>query len=266
MADLEVLVATMNQTDLSKYNEMNIQTNAVFANQNEEFSYQERVIDKHKVRMLTTGERGVGINRNKALLLAQGEILLLADDDIVYANGYEGEILNAFEELKRADVIIFSIRYTKNGKLIEEIRNPVKRRRLFNVLRFGACAVAVRRESLIKANIWFSQLFGGGCLYGSGEDSLFLRDCIGKGLKIYSHSFVLGDCSKNASSWFEGYNEKFFYDKGAWLACAFPTAKWLMAVYMAVHLGRYSEMSDGAAFKLILQGIKGYKSLKGYSS
>jgi hypothetical protein len=46
MASIEVLVATMSQKDLSKYNEMNIQTDAVFANQDDRYDYLEEVIVK----------------------------------------------------------------------------------------------------------------------------------------------------------------------------------------------------------------------------
>ncbi len=42
---IEVLATTMHQTDLSKYKEMNLQTDAVLANQTDCFGYQEEIID-----------------------------------------------------------------------------------------------------------------------------------------------------------------------------------------------------------------------------
>lgn len=59
MSKLELLIATMNQQDLKKYNEMNIKTDAIFANQADKYDYIEECIDNNKVKMITTKERGV---------------------------------------------------------------------------------------------------------------------------------------------------------------------------------------------------------------
>ena len=79
---VEVLVATMHQTDFSLIDKMNIQSDAVFANQAQSCGYEEREINGNKVRMVTTNHRGVGRNRNLATLYAQGDILLFSDDDV----------------------------------------------------------------------------------------------------------------------------------------------------------------------------------------
>jgi hypothetical protein len=52
-------------------------------------------------------------------------------------------------------------------------------------------------------------------------------------LHIYAYDYVLGKCAKDSSSWFSGYNEKYFYDRGALVACAFPKTKHLMKWYFA---------------------------------
>ena len=78
--DIEVLVATMGQTDCSLAEKMNIKTSAVIANQSQRWDYEEA--DRGRVRMLSTDTKGVGINRNFALELSKGDILLLADDDM----------------------------------------------------------------------------------------------------------------------------------------------------------------------------------------
>ena len=48
--------------------------------------------------MITTTTHGVGINRNLALFYATGDILLLADDDMVYADGYPEMVRKAFAD------------------------------------------------------------------------------------------------------------------------------------------------------------------------
>ena len=127
-------------------------------------------------------------------------------------------------------------------------------------MRFGTCRMAVRREAILKKNIHFSSLFGGGCLYGSGEDSLFLVQCFKSGLKVCSHEYVLGVCSKDESTWFDGYNEKYFFDKGALLACAFPATKHLIKWYFIFKYHRKTKMPLRV---ILLQVNKGIASFEG---
>ena len=78
--------------------------------------------------------------------------------------------------------------------------------------------MCIRTESIRKANVWFSLLFGGDARYSNGEDSLFIHDCLKKGLKIYGVPVTIGHEMRrqegDESTWFKGFTEKFFYDRG----------------------------------------------------
>lgn len=219
---LEVLVATMHQTDFSKIEEMNLRSNVVFANQADRQDYQETEFGGHLARMVTTDQRGVGRNRNLALLYARAEFLLFADDDMFYYDDYAEQVIRAFKELPEADVIVFARDFSKNGEIFDRSRHGKGPLPQWKSWRYGTCALAARRESLLRGNVWFSLLFGGGCPYSSGEDSLFINDCYKSGLKVYTHPYVLCCCKKDGSTWFEGYTEKYFIDKGCWLSQAMP--------------------------------------------
>ncbi|MGV1039051.1 glycosyltransferase family A protein [Clostridium perfringens] len=106
---VEVLCTTMYQSGLDKYKEMNINTDVIFANQYNNYKYIENYINGNRVRMITTPYRGVGKNRNTALLYSNADILLFSDDDMVYFDNYKDNIIKAFEELPDADIIIFNI-------------------------------------------------------------------------------------------------------------------------------------------------------------
>lgn len=259
MGGLEVLVATMNQKDLRKIQEMNIQSDVFFANQAAEYAYQEKEFGKgYKARMLTTPERGVGKNRNKALLYAEGEILLFSDDDMKYYDGYAEKVISAYKELPEADVIIFSFHLTKKGKVCQTIQNKTKRLSLFRSMRYGTCVLSIKKESWLKANIYFSSLFGGGAPYSAGEDSLFIRECFKKKLRIYSHEYILGESSQDSSTWFEGYTKKFFYDKGMLYAALFPKVPRLMCIQFIVrhHEMVGKEMIFSEAIKYMFEGVQ----------
>lgn len=258
---LEVLVATMGQTDLSLRSKMNIGCDTVIANQCGKWSFDEETDGAYRVRMISSDTRGVGVNRNLALTLSCADIVLFADDDVTYYDSDLHGVLDAFRELPDADVIVFGLDMTRGGEVFDRRRCPVKRLHLYNALKYGAARMAVRRSALVKHNLTFSTLFGGGCIYGSGEDSLFLRNCFEAGLRVYSHSYVLGTCAKDSSSWFSGFNEKYMFDKGAWIAAAFPTAKHIIKWYFIAHFGKKSDLPTKTLIKNVNDGIRAYSSL-----
>ena len=264
MTKLQVLVAAMHQTDFSLVEKMNLQCDAIIANQTNNDSYDVMEYPFGRVQMISTCTRGVGINRNIALAAAQAEYVLFADDDVTYTGGMPQTVIAEFNAYPDADILIFGIDYTKNGTVIERRRPGVKRRHLWNSLRFGAAVTAVKLSALRRCGVEFSTIFGGGCIYGSGEDTLFIKDCIFSGLKVYSTNAVLGTCSKDTSSWFTGCNEKYFYDKGALMAYLFPHCRYIAALYFAVRVKKQTDITCLKRIKLMFEGVCGGKKLEPY--
>lgn len=253
---IEVLCATMHQTGLEKYEEMNLQTDVVFANQAESHDYTEKLIDGNSVKMITTPYRGVGNNRNIAILHLSGDILMFADDDMVYADGYPEKVKRAFEENPEVDMMMFEC--NSNSELGMPTIDKFRRVRLWNFLRYGTVNFAIRKESLLKYNLSFSQLFGGGSRYIAGEDSLFLRDALRKGLKVYSYPLVIAKLEEHQSTWFRGYDERYFFDNGAWLQAAFPILKHLLVWYCAVKFSKRGSLRRIESVKIQYAGINSY--------
>lgn len=263
MKTLEVLCVTMHQNGFSKIKEMNISSNIVFANQTDCTDYKEIKYDGiHTAKMISTATRGVGRNRNVALLYATADILLFADDDVTYFEGYERMVLDMYEKYPKADLIIFSLDITKNGETIRKISNKNKKLHFYEALKYGTCVCSVKRESLQKANLWFSALFGGGTDFGHGEDTLFIMDAFSKSLNVYTSSNCLGTCSKDSSTCFSGYDEKYFFDQGVFYACAFRCWAFLMSFQFCVRkYKRYKEnLSFSKAFKNMRKGMAHFRN------
>lgn len=260
MSALQVLVAAMHQQDLSLARTMNIPCGAIIANQAD----RNEVVDDGTIRMITTDTRGVGLNRNIALLAATADIVLFADEDVTFYDGMADGVLQAFRNQPEADVLIFGLDITRNGEVTEKRRVQNKRMRVWNAMRFGTCRMAVRRSALLRENILFNQNFGGGCPFSSGEDSLFLKACFDKGLKVYGSDYVLGACAKDSSTWFQGYNEKYFYDKGVLMRYLFPRIPRLMALYFAIRFKRETQLSAHKRVKLMLRGVREGKRMLPY--
>ncbi|MBE6959779.1 MAG: glycosyltransferase family 2 protein [Ruminococcaceae bacterium] len=264
MSKLQVLLATRNQQDFSIAEQMNISCDAIIANQAEQDCFAQLQSSAGEWKMITTSTRGVGLNRNIALLAATGEFVLFADDDVVYNDGMPEAVIAAFRENPKADVIIFGMDIVKNGEVTERRHLQSKRLRVTNAMRFGTYTIAARRQALLQHNITFHQMFGGGCPFGSGEDSLFLKACFDHKLQVYSHTYVLGTCRKDTSTWFTGYHEKYFYDKGVLLRHLFPKAHYLAAPYFAFRFKRKTQIPAMQRLKLMLAGIRGGKKMLPY--
>ena len=85
---LQLLVAAMNKNALELAEEMQIGSDAIIISQGEAYSYEETEYKGNKLRYFSMAERGVGLSRNTALLRADADIILFADEDIVYREGY----------------------------------------------------------------------------------------------------------------------------------------------------------------------------------
>lgn len=209
---VEVLVSVMNQNMTELVRRMKLDSDAVIINQCDHDGYETMDFRGHRIRFCSFNERGIGKSRNAAIERADGDICLFSDEDIVYEENYAKVIEEEFARNPKADMILFNIE-------VEESRRTYfiterKRVRWYNCGRYGAVSFALRRDRLMKSGVKFSLLFGGGARFSNGEDSLFLKEFMDRGYRVYTAPVTIGRESAGESSWFKGYNDKFFYDRG----------------------------------------------------
>lgn len=253
---LQVLVAAVNKQVNTLADTMNLETEAFIINQCDHFDYQEYLHKGRLIRCFSMAERGVGLNRNTALMRADKELCLFSDEDIAFYPGYEEMVCKAFENNPDADIITFNFKVDPRRATYYNQKN--KRIRWYNYGRYPTFAVAARTESLHRANVSFSLLFGGGAKYSNGEDSLFLHDCLKKGLHLYADTSEIGQEIYRESTWFKGYNEKFFTDRGVLYHYLYGRmAKPFSLRFIYAHREEMlKEMSMKKAYKWMKQGIK----------
>lgn len=260
---IEVLVATMFQKDFSKYNEMNIQTDALFVNQDDRYAYQEGIINGKKMRMFTTPERGLSRSRNTALLRASGDICLLSDDDVRYDDDYASIVCEAFGRIPIADIIVFNTTIINSSQpIVRKSFDKIKKAPKYRS--YGSVRIAFKLSSIRKNNIWFNVNFGAGSVFSAGEDSLFLRDAKRLGLKIFEYPANIASVDYSTSTWFNGYNEKYFYDKGAFLAASYKYEKHFFKYYFLLRMAKHSKLSKRDIVGLMNDGITGYDNFLPY--
>ena len=256
MLTLEVLCATMHRIDFSLIKEMNIKSDVVFANQCDRTAYEEVKFDGHTAKMISTETRGVGKNRNLALIYASADVCLFADDDVVYNDDYEKTVCHFYEEHPDADVVVFNFLVSRNGSKPDNIVNKTKKLK-FKKFSYGTYAVSVRRSSIDWHNIKFHHQFGGGTLYSCGEDTCFLNDCFKKKLTVYVCAETIGVVDHKESTWFNGYTEKYFVDKGIMFYTLVKQFAVPAAFYHCFkHREEYSNFGWKKGVGFMIQGIK----------
>lgn len=247
---VQVLVAAMFQKDHSLLQKMNIQSDVIVGNQCDYNSVEHFNYQNYKATYLNFNERGVGLNRNNALMRATGDICLFADDDMVYLDDYSLLIEKAFMDNPKADVIVFNLLEKKSSR--KQILKKVKIGRL-NYLRYGTARIAIRLKSIKANGIYFNECFGGGTEHSHGEDNLFLTECLNKGLKIIGLPICIAKLEdERESTWNSGYGKKYLIDQG--ILYKTISKKWwrLLCLQDALRRKKIYGMSAFKAYKIMV--------------
>lgn len=260
--NLQVLISTMHQENFDLLKKMNVSSDAIVINQCDKNDFNEFEFNKRVVKWYSFNERGVGLSRNSALMRSTADIILFADDDIIYDDNYEEKILNEFKNNPHADMIIFNLE-SQNEERPEFINTKKHFLSWYNCLKYGAAKIAVKREALLKSNICFSLLFGGGAKYSFGEDSLFITNCLQNKMKILASDVTIGKVLQEESTWFTGYNEKFYHDRGCLFKAMYKSeikAKLIITLFELKNIRRKSDFSFLEILKMEFQGIRDFKN------
>ena len=253
---VQLLVSCVNADIPELIKKMKIQSPAVIVNQCDRDGEEHLTTPAGEIHVLYRKERGVGASRNLALERSCRDICIFSDEDIVYEAGYAARIEEEFAAHPEADGLLFQVEVDPSRKTYQnDSFGPVNR---FNCGRYPAYSMAFRTEKLHAAGAHFSLLFGGGAPYSNGEDSLFIRDCIRAGLKLYKTPVCIGEEIPRPSTWFTGYHEKFFFDRGVLYHFLYGRAAHLWGfrfVFCKRHL-MCREIPWGKALRLLYKGIR----------
>lgn len=125
-----------------------------------------------------------GLSKNRNNLIngdLKSEIGLIADDDLEYLDGFEKDIVKEYENNPEADVICFRIK----ERPYSFKKNPYVHNR-FSILKVSSVTITFKNKSILDNNILFNESFGLGSENISGEENIFLKDCLSYGLKVIS--------------------------------------------------------------------------------
>lgn len=241
---------------------MHLESDAVVVNQCDAEGKLSLNINGNVIRQINITGRGVGANRNTCIENApECDVLLFTDEDIIYDEGYLKKIEDEYNAHPEADALLFNIRVCEARRTYWN--DCFKRIRFYNYGRYPAYSISIRRDALMKSGVKFPTEFGGGAKYANGEDSIFLHELLKSGVKIFATTECLGDETERESTWFNGYNERFFIGRGALYVKLYGAfAKFRALVFLFRHKYMYKELGFGKSYGLMKQGMREIRSMQ----
>lgn len=218
---LEILMSCMHQNDDILVRKSKITGDVVVINQCDREAGAEYPTPHGLARIYSTTQRGLTKSRNMAIGKSAADICLLCDDDEVFEEDYEQKILGAYEKLPQADVVIF-----KMVNRAPSFEDKVMRLRFPRTMKVSSWQISFRRQRLLDAGVKFDELLGAGTGNGAEEELKFLTDCEKAGLVIYYVPEAIASVAQEESTWFGGFTEQFFENRGA-------TTRYILGVPLA---------------------------------
>lgn len=263
--DLEILISTKDRTNLdflllmfpfTSFSNFNIliinqSKNCVLASKYE------------TVRVINSTEVGLSKSRNVATNNATKNICLIADDDVVYFENFDKEIINAFNSLHNPAIVTFNHQRIGLDKPKNQSRIGYKHT-IKSILEVCSIEIAFQNFEILKNKIYFDEYFGLGAYFEIAEENLFLRKALKQKVDAYYNPAVIVAHPLLSSGNLEG-NDKitfaraaFFY-KNKGIYGYFELFKYL---FFLLRKGNINKSEFIAKYKVGLSGIKKYKELE----
>lgn len=214
-----------------------------------------KIDKKNKITMYSYDEKGLSRSRNRLLEHMTGDIEIITDDDITFVKDYEKIVKKAYNDNPDADIITFNI---KIGDRIIGSEKSFKYNKI-TILKVNSCQMTFKTKSIKDANIYFNENFGIGAKYISGEENIFLSDCLKNNLIIKHIPIIICEHPDEATSG-EKWSKEEIITKGA-LSKKLYKCDLLYRLYMVItkyHLYK-SEFSMKEFIKLYKKGRQEYK-------
>lgn len=195
----------------------------------------QRMVARGDVRVLDTATRGLSRSRNLGLAHAEGDLVVLADDDVHYAEGAFEAVRTLFAAEPDLDVATLQA-HAPGGAPLKRYPARAKRHDRLSILSVSSIEIVARRASLARARIAFDERFGLGSEFPASEEVVFLADCLDAGLLVgyRPRALAVHPAQSTGSRWSDPavvaskgpLFQRVYGWKGYPLFLAFALAKW----------------------------------------
>jgi glycosyltransferase involved in cell wall biosynthesis len=262
--DVEILLSTMNRDSLdflvpmfqfAHFSDFNI----LIINQ----TTQDKQLTSPypTVRVINMFDKGLSKSRNLAIANAQGKIALIADDDLVFLEGFDQKIVKGFNHFPDAAAIKF-ITITFDGKPCRKYPQvPVEKLTDLQRLNSTSWEIALNIEKVRRSGKQFHLLFGLGSVFPLGEEPIFLNELYHAGWQVshYPETIVSHPVENNSGNISLSENYRI---RGAYISEIF---KWKFALWLGIQLAynlKSGKVKPWQSFACIRDAFRGKRQLK----
>jgi len=201
--------------------------NAIIINQGEPYL---KELKEYPIEIINSNTIGLSKSRNIALTKMNQIYSLLTDDDVIFVKDYSTIIEDSFHKNPDVDIITFKIK-NENGNDFRKYRKKSFIYNRFSILKVSSIEFAIKTETIKKKRIFYNENFGLGAKYVSGEENLFLQNCLKKGLKAVYLPITIAEHSSFHSGSVLAIND--LISKGALFVNLFPFS-WIFVNFIFV--------------------------------
>jgi glycosyltransferase involved in cell wall biosynthesis len=146
--------------------------------------------NRDDVKYYTFDQKGLSASRNFGIRLCNSEYVHFMDDDVEINID---NILSLINFMKNENIDVGTGMYKfNNGSFPTKYKSKPFFHNLLTLGKVSSIEISVRLNSLIENDISFDENFGLGTNYPSGEEYIFLSNCLRSGLMIKFYPILIG--------------------------------------------------------------------------
>ncbi len=213
------------------------------------------------VRVINVFEKGLSKSRNLAIANARGKIALIADDDLVFLEGFEQKIAKGFNHFPDATAIKF-ITVSFSGVPFRKYP-AVALRHLSALQRLNSSSIemAFNIDKLRESGRKFNEHFGLGSTFPLGEEPILLNELYHAGWQVSHYPEAIVSHSEENNSNNISLSENYRI-RGAYIAEIF---KWKFPLWLGAQLGynlKSGKVKPWQVFACMRDALRGVRQLK----
>ncbi|WP_394169171.1 glycosyltransferase [Saccharospirillum alexandrii] len=148
------------------------------------------VEDREDVTYIPTSARGLSLSRNISIQNCNTPYLYVMDDDVVFD---VDKMLHIIELMKLENVQIATCRHIRESGLFpKKYKSSPYDHNFLTAAKVSSIDICISHNDIKKQDIKFDERFGLGAEYPSGEEYIFLTDCMKHGLKVRYFPLTVG--------------------------------------------------------------------------
>lgn len=189
----ELLISTMHKNIaevLEMLKQSNVKCDALVVVQGVSEGYEQLKQSGQSIRIIFTEEIGLSKSRNLALKHCSAKYGYIMDDDVVLDTN---AIRSLVEVMESDGTDIATCKYIcKSGKYPKKYKKTKFSHTMLSAAKVSSIEICVNVNVIKDKGIEFDQLFGLGTSLPSGEEYIFVTDCLKSSLKVKYYPIVIG--------------------------------------------------------------------------